>query len=54
MLGSDIVKYADLSEVEKQQVEEIYKMFTKDWEIGKTQFKFGVIAAIGYLKKNKN
>lgn len=53
MLGSEIMEYADLSEAEKQQVEEIFKMFTKDWNTGKVQFRCGVIATIGYLKNKK-
>lgn len=54
MVGSEIVEYANLSEAEKQQVEEIYKKFTKDWNTGKTQFWFGIVATLGYLKNHKN
>ena len=50
MTGTEICEYAELTEHEKQIVNTIVDICAKNWEVGKSQFRYGVIAALGYLK----
>lgn len=53
MLASEIFEYAELSDDEMRQAKEIYEKFTKGWNTGKNQFWYGIIATLGYIKKNQ-